>query len=47
MTVIATVVVTRVARRALNEAVAEHRTSAEDETQDAASAPEDNTVGVQ
>jgi uncharacterized membrane protein YdjX (TVP38/TMEM64 family) len=47
MTVIATVVITRVARRALNEAVAEHRTPREDGTQDAVSRPNNSAVGVQ
>ena len=47
MTIVATAVITRVARRALNEAVAEHRTLAEDGPPDAASHPNNNAVGVQ
>lgn len=47
MTVIATVVITRVAKRALNEAVAEHRTPTEDGAHVAQSVPEDYAAGVQ
>ena len=47
MTVVATVVITRVARRALNEAVAEHRAAVEDGTPDSGLRPNDNAVGVQ
>ena len=48
MTVVATIVITRVARRALNEAVAEHRTPAESGTPDAGShLNNNNAVGVQ
>ena len=46
MTIVATVVITRVARRALNEAVAEHRTPAEDGPQDTGSHLNNNAVGV-
>jgi hypothetical protein len=42
----ATVVITRVARRVLNEAVAEHRAPAEDGTPDAGSRLNNNAVGV-
>lgn len=47
MTVIATVVVTRVARRALDEAVADHGTASEDVAPDAGSRLSGKAVGVQ
>ena len=47
MTIAATVVITRVAKRALNEAVAEHRAPAEEGVQDAAAHLDGNAVGVQ
>ena len=47
MTIVATVVITRVAKRALDEAVGQHRTPAEDGTQDALPHPTNTAVGVQ
>ena len=46
MTIVATVVITRVARRALDEAVASHRTPAEDRASDEPSQSHGNPVGA-
>jgi len=46
MTVVATVVITRVARRALNEAVAAHDPSAATDAGDELQSPEQNSVGA-
>ena len=46
MTIVATIVITRLATRALNEAVAEQRTAAEDEAMGSGSHRQDNVAGV-